>query len=785
MKRFKHVALILIIMALSLIAVSCKPTLTANTDVIVMKIGEYVDINDYLSEEVEAVSVSDTKLVSVISGTVVRAEATGRLTVTAAKGLQSATIDIVIDYADTELSISCSSPLYTTIRESVMTFTADLGAHSDQNTEIYWYVDGNLNGTGKNYTLRLSEYKNYSVSAKANGVEASLTAVCYEPFTTNPTIKSDCGEVVKPPYSAIKFTTECESSEPAVIWYVDGQKTAESSELSFTPNSVGRHTVYALVNGIKTNEISFVAAGEAKPTNVTLDFDSDYPNVYLRWDGIPELTYDIKIGDSPVMSINPIRGNSFNLTGLIDLKRANSLSIRCMGGEYYTKSDYVTITTSALSDEALSYLNKKYFDGNYYLSSDQEVFDLISYAIVFRPDAVDASNVSSGATKSTLCAYMGYDSDMSAALLLSRGWALTEQTGSYRMKASGSARKGEKVEFEITFLTGIEPEADNSVKPTIESLITPHFASGLSDFAIDDMRSGGSVTNSEQLFYVVQKGYKPEPVEGSAAERIYAKARYVLQNTVSDDMTEAEKVQAIYDWIMWQTVYNQSVLSESVFTAVKRPAYYLEGVFDEGYAVCDGISKSMSLMCNMIGIPCVRVVGSVDEGDKVSAHAWNSVCVDGIWYNVDATWGDAKITIGNTVYESASHSYFLKAEWEMPTHKPTYPFLYPKADTYYDWYGREREYGQDKSSFYMQEVTDDLRAAINCAAQDLTFTVQIGDSVTERNFYCIELRLSSAVRVYYRLNNNVINNAILTSEISGYNVTWVIANEILFIIIDR
>lgn len=40
----------------------------------------------------------------------------------------------------------------------------------------------------------------------------------------------------------------------------------------------------------------------------------------------------------------------------------------------------------------------------------------------------------------------------------------------------------------------------------------------------------------------------------------------------------------------------------------------------------------MKLLCEQAGIPCVKL--------RSNDHAWNSVYVDGAWWDVDACWDD-------------------------------------------------------------------------------------------------------------------------------------------------
>ena len=71
----------------------------------------------------------------------------------------------------------------------------------------------------------------------------------------------------------------------------------------------------------------------------------------------------------------------------------------------------------------------------------------------------------------------------------------------------------------------------------------------------------------------------------------------------------------------------------------KYDAFTLEGVFNKNKAVCDGIAKAFSLMCNMEGIPCVRVRGN--------EHAWCKVKINNRWTVVDPTHGNTQIDNSN------------------------------------------------------------------------------------------------------------------------------------------
>lgn len=765
MKRIKGILIAITIAIFILAVVSCNSTLKVSTDKLNLCVGDFVDVAEYVNGDFNML-VSDSNTAMVISESVLYAKKSGMITATISRGTQKRNININIDYAPVNLVASCTSPLYTTILDTTMEFFAELGNYADQDEIINWYVDGKSAGTGKSFSLKTSSYGKYEVTARAAEQECTLIAVCYKPFSSYPVISSDCADEVEL-YKEITFTVEYDEEAndfmPEIEWLVNGEVVQiGNKEFALTPTQTDIFTICAVINGVKSNEITFEAHGKIEPSNLRIDFDSDYPNVYLRWDGDPDC--NITVNKTTYSADSSIGQNVFDLTDIIDLKKSSVVSLS-------SGTVVKTINTPVFDDRQISFLSKKYFNGNYYMISDAEVYDLISYAVMFRPDAVNGANDSQ---KVAVSLYMGYDYTMSAAMLLSRGWALTEQTGSYSMRATD---EGSNVfVFEIEFFSAYEPtDFDTSQKITYNSLVSPDFSGGSEALPIED-RSGAQVTTSDQLYYVAQKGYRPVPQKGSAAERIYEKAKAVLNEIISTEMSDAQKVRAIFDWVMWQTTYDYEVVSiKNVLLAVKQPAYYLEGVFETGFAVCDGIAKAVSLLCNMEGLPCVRVVGIADNGTPDN-HAWNKVKIDGAWYIVDATWSDARITVGGNVYEGGLHEYFLKADCEMPTHKPTYPELYPSATTFYDWYGTYAE----KPMHIYDASADELLNAVKYGAENVTFT--IGDE--ERDYYCIEIKLSIKAKNYFKRDLNEVN-LILSAVLNYKKIQWSIVSNMLLVVVYK
>ena len=230
------------------------------------------------------------------------------------------------------------------------------------------------------------------------------------------------------------------------------------------------------------------------------------------------------------------------------------------------------------------------------------------------------------------------------------------------------------------------------------------------NFYIDGVKETMSVSTSNMLYKAVAWGYKPVFM-GSQAEnlkQIYDNAKDALSYIVSDEMSEYEKVHAIYDYIIYNVRYDHDCANAedkyvsgnlSLNEKMKYYGYYLEGIFlDKFYkkdmhAVCDGKSKAFVLMCGIEGITAVRISGKASsDGQNFGGHAWNKVLLDlngtgdKEWYFVDTTWGD----VGDDSKEFLSHAYFLLSDDEVKnTHDENPGHDYPKAEGKFDYFAHE------------------------------------------------------------------------------------------------
>lgn len=131
------------------------------------------------------------------------------------------------------------------------------------------------------------------------------------------------------------------------------------------------------------------------------------------------------------------------------------------------------------------------------------------------------------------------------------------------------------------------------------------------------------------------------------------------KNEIVSDGSRYEVVKSIHDYICETVDYNHKAASEN------PPAYYDTGWYQTAYSafypissnretevktVCAGYATAFKVLCDVYGIPCVTVRGSVDSGEL---HMWNYVKMDdGKWYAVDATWDDQTENTGEIYYNN-------------------------------------------------------------------------------------------------------------------------------------
>lgn len=135
-----------------------------------------------------------------------------------------------------------------------------------------------------------------------------------------------------------------------------------------------------------------------------------------------------------------------------------------------------------------------------------------------------------------------------------------------------------------------------------------------------------------------------EQTESSHDRNTYLELKtiaYDFSQTIPSNATTYEKAKSVYEYIMQATTYSED--------AIHRKD--IRGVLLDGEAVCGGYSYTFKFLCDTVDVPCIVAFGDAYNGIDTGPHAWNAVQIDGEWYWVDVTWGDAYHEAGENAYE--------------------------------------------------------------------------------------------------------------------------------------
>ena len=99
------------------------------------------------------------------------------------------------------------------------------------------------------------------------------------------------------------------------------------------------------------------------------------------------------------------------------------------------------------------------------------------------------------------------------------------------------------------------------------------------------------------------------------------------------NMTVPEKERYIHDFICRNVRYDK----------LKMPySHEIIGPLGQGVGVCEGIAKSVKILCDALGLWCIIAISEAnpDQGIKYR-HAWNILKIDGQYVHLDATFDNS------------------------------------------------------------------------------------------------------------------------------------------------
>lgn len=106
---------------------------------------------------------------------------------------------------------------------------------------------------------------------------------------------------------------------------------------------------------------------------------------------------------------------------------------------------------------------------------------------------------------------------------------------------------------------------------------------------------------------------------------------------------EEEKELFVHDFICENVRYDKLKKSYS---------HEIIGPLQNGVGVCEGMAKTVKLMCGRLGLECVIAVSRADpDRPRGYLHAWNVIKTGGTWRHVDATFDNTLTRGGGIRYD--------------------------------------------------------------------------------------------------------------------------------------
>ena len=127
------------------------------------------------------------------------------------------------------------------------------------------------------------------------------------------------------------------------------------------------------------------------------------------------------------------------------------------------------------------------------------------------------------------------------------------------------------------------------------------------------------------------------------------------------------------------------LVKKAIYKDIDAPySHEMPGVFLYGIGVCEGIAKAFKYLCDCVGICSGIVVGNTKG--ETTAHAWNQICIDNEWYNIDVTF-DSNLT---KCSGAVRYDYFNLTDYELTDRTSHYGVH--MCNKYFGFYKRCQRY---------------------------------------------------------------------------------------------
>ncbi|MBO4539960.1 MAG: hypothetical protein J5781_06745 [Clostridia bacterium] len=267
-----------------------------------------------------------------------------------------------------------------------------------------------------------------------------------------------------------------------------------------------------------------------------------------------------------------------------------------------------------------------------------------------------------------------------------------------------------------------------------------------------DNATGIAVYTSDELCYVMERGYRPVPTGSDDLAELYKQVKTIYSSLIDETMSDLEKLLAFYDWLCYSVAYDDS--TEALSATKTRleidnfDSCHLEGVFalknvNSRHALPQGYAKAFSALCGLAGIPCRSYTAKTN-----SYRVYNKVYVMDAWYTVDVGYGVTKTANGGR----PDHTCFLMTDNEYSLYckqrdgiSPDMYGIFPISEKSFDLYTDCTVRGYSLYVNTLQKLEELLNAATGTGVVALEFecSSDVAVSIADLRSKCNRIILST------------------------------------------
>lgn len=495
-----------------------------------------------------------------------------------------------------------------------------------------WFDSSNNKVT----TIDCSKMNNYTLTAKWETIEYQITynlngGTVSGVNPTTYTIETHTFNLINP--------TKNEGADPFVGW---------------TGTGISNNTLTVTITQGTTGNLTFTAHFQYDMVVVTFNVDGEdvysqeFTNGTTFTSALANTTYQCEEAGMVGYQVANWYDDSTRTTPFtFGQPLTNDLTI-------YGQSNY--FVSSPLTPAQLTKFNNA-LGSSLHIENDDELKSFVFFTTFFNIGDTQAPNL-----------YLDYLAKNATIILEKLGQAFTAANNASCFQSGTSIMRSSNGDYGKIYVqsSSFEDFATQTLDST-GSLYQPVYSAPLLTFAdtrgedfnnfnINKVQNSITVTKSEQLVFALEMGFNPVCAPGSPAESVYNSAKAILKDICNDNMSNVDKVYAIYTWLVNNVKYDHYAADESEAGRIdgnesrEYDSWFAEGVFNNRKAVCEGYAKAFLIMAKLENIPCIYVTGN--------NHAWNKVYVNGDWFAIDATHGDLGVS-GSSNKEVLSFTTFL------------------------------------------------------------------------------------------------------------------------------